>query len=90
MGFIMMMYDTLKCFGEGRKKGCAINKILICNQRHTGDGCVGVTAHMSPQASPALCGSCSGRSQGHREEEEAIWQRLPSTRSEPASLGASK
>lgn len=43
MGIIMMMYNTLKCFGEGRKKGCAINKILICTQRHTDDGCGGLT-----------------------------------------------
>lgn len=89
MGFITMMYDTLKCFGEGRKKGCAINKTLVCHQRHTDDGCVGVTAHTSPQANPLLGGSCSGRSQGH-SEEEAIWQWLPSTRSKPATLGASK
>lgn len=54
MGFIMMMYNTLKCFGEGRKKGCAINKILIYDQRHINDGCVGVTAHMYLQAIPPL------------------------------------
>lgn len=51
---MMMMYNTLKCFGERRKKGCAINKILICDQRHTDDGCMGVSAHTSPK--PTLQG----------------------------------
>lgn len=54
----MMMYNTLKCFGEGRKKGCAINKILIYDQRHINFGCAWVTAHMYLQVIPLLDGSC--------------------------------
>lgn len=74
----MMMYNTLKCFGEGRKKGCAINKILIYDQRHINDGCVGVTVHMYLQAIPPLGGSCTGKDQGHCKDE-GVWQWLTST-----------
>lgn len=72
MGFIMMMYNALKCFGEGRKKGCAINKILIYNQKHINYGCVGVIAHMYLQAIPPLGGACTGKNQGHCIDE-CIW-----------------
>lgn len=61
MGFIMMMYNTLKCFGEGRKKGSAINKILFYDQKHINDGCVGVIAHMYLQVIPPLGGSFTGK-----------------------------
>lgn len=76
----MMMYNILKCFGEGRKKGCAINKILIYNQRHINDRCVGVTAHMYLQAIPPLGGSCAGIDQG-RCKDEGICQWQTSTAS---------
>lgn len=80
MGFITMMYNTLKCFGEGRKKGCAINKILICDQRNINDGWAWVTAHMYLQVIPPLGGSCTGKNQGHCEDE-GIWQQNTSKKS---------
>lgn len=74
----MMMYNTLKCFGEGRKKGCAINKILFYDQKHINDGCVGVIAHMYLQVIPPLGGSFTGKKQGHCRDD-CIWQWLIST-----------
>lgn len=65
----MMMYNTLKSFGEGRKKGCAINKILIYNQMHINDGCMWMNAHMYLQAIPLLGGSCTGKNQGDCKDE---------------------
>lgn len=72
-----MMYNTLKCFGDGRKKGCAINKILICDQRNINDGSAWVTAHVYLQVIPPLGGSCTRKKQGCCKDE-GIWQQSTS------------